>query len=112
MREAPALVIIEQLLSAGAKVKAYDPVAMEECQRRIGHVIEYVKDPYEALIDSDALILVTEWAEFRIPNYKVIEKLMKQKLVFDGRNIYEPSEMKELGFTYYSIGRPDVKLLK
>ena len=108
MREAPALVIIEKLLEAGARIKAYDPVAMEEAERKLGKVIEYTKDPYEALIDADAMILATEWQEFRVPNYKVMERLMKDKLVFDGRNIYEPSEMKEFGFTYYSIGRKTI----
>jgi UDPglucose 6-dehydrogenase len=109
MREAPSLVIVDKLIKAGANVKAYDPVAMDETKRKIGDIIEYVKDPYEAIIDVDGLILVTEWPEFRIPNYKVMEKLMNNKLVFDGRNIYDKAEMKEFGYTYYSIGRPDVK---
>lgn len=108
MREAPSLVIIEQLLGAGAKVKAYDPVAMDEARHHLGDKISYTKDQYEAVIDADALAVVTEWPEFRMPNYKVLEKLMQNKLIFDGRNIYEPSEMQEYGFTYYSIGRPDV----
>jgi len=108
MREAPSLVIIDKLIKAGANVKAYDPVAMDETKRKIGDIIEYVKDPYEAIIDVDALVLITEWPEFRIPNYKVMEKLMNNKLVFDGRNIYDKVEMKEYGFTYYSIGRPNV----
>ena len=105
MREAPALVIIEKLLAAGAKVKAYDPVAMEETKRRIGDIIEYTNEPHEALIDSDALFLVTEWHEFRIINYKVFNKLMKVKVIFDGRNIYDPKEVKEHGFDYFGIGR-------
>jgi len=105
MREAPSLVIIENLLKSGAKVKAYDPVAMEEAHRILGNKIELVKDQTEALIDADALVVVTEWTEFRMLNYKVVEKLMKNKLIFDGRNIYEPSEMEEFGFTHYSIGR-------
>lgn len=108
MREAPSLVIIEQLLGAGAKVKAYDPVAMEEAKRHLGDKINYTKDQYEAVIDADALAVITEWPEFRMPNYKVLEKLMQNKLIFDGRNIYEPVEMQEYGFTYYSIGRPNV----
>lgn len=107
MREAPSLVIAENLKEAGAKVKAYDPVAMKECKRKVGDMIDYANEAYEALIDADALILVTEWNEFRIPNYKVMEKLMRDKVVFDGRNIYEPSEMLEQGFTYYGIGRPE-----
>ena len=105
MREAPALVIIKKLLAAGAKVKAYDPVAMEETKRRIGDIIEYTNDPHEALIDSDALFLVTEWHEFRIINYNVFNKLMKAKVIFDGRNIYDPKEVKEHGFDYFGIGR-------
>ncbi len=109
MREAPALVIIEELLNAGAMVVAYDPVAAEEARRRLGDRIEYAKDMYEALIDASALVIVTEWSEFRMPNYKVMEKLMLEKLIFDGRNIYEPSEMAENGYTYYSIGRKPLK---
>jgi UDPglucose 6-dehydrogenase len=109
MREAPSLVIIEKLLLEGAHVKAYDPVAMVEAKHRVGDKISYAKDAYDALLDADALVIITEWPEFRIPNFKVIERLLKNKVIFDGRNIYEPSEMKELGFTYYSIGRPNVK---
>lgn len=108
MREAPSLVIIEKLLAAKAKVKAYDPVAMPEAKHKLGDSIEYSKDTYEALLDADALIVVTEWPEFRMPNYNVMNRLMKNKLIFDGRNIFEPSEMKEMGYTYYSIGRKPV----
>lgn len=104
MREAPALVLIEKLLAAGVKVKAYDPVAMEESQRRIGDVVEYSKDQYEALIDADALLIVTEWPEFRFPNFNVVKKLLNSPLVFDGRNVYDPAEMKDLGFEYSCIG--------
>nr|WP_298793918.1 UDP-glucose/GDP-mannose dehydrogenase family protein [uncultured Allomuricauda sp.] len=105
MREAPSLVIIEQLKALGANVRAYDPVAMEETKRILGDKIEYAKDEYDAIIEADALIVVTEWSEFRMPNFRILEKLMNEKLVFDGRNIYDPEEMGELGFTYYSIGR-------
>ncbi|WP_319267275.1 UDP-glucose/GDP-mannose dehydrogenase family protein [uncultured Draconibacterium sp.] len=105
MREAPSLVIIERLLEAGASVVAYDPVAMEEANRILGDKISYAKDEYEALIDADALILVTEWSEFRLPNFRVLEKLLNNKLIFDGRNIYDPEELEELGFEYYAIGR-------
>ncbi|MUP39940.1 UDP-glucose dehydrogenase family protein [Labilibaculum euxinus] len=105
MREAPSLVIINKLLSEGAEVIAYDPVAAKECHRKIGDTISYAKDQYEALIDADALLIVTEWSEFRVPNFKVMEKLMKEKLIFDGRNIYDLDEMKDLNYTYYSIGR-------
>ncbi len=108
MREAPALVIIDKLIEAGATVKAYDPVAMEESQRRIGDKVEYAKDQFEALIDADALLVITEWSEFRMLNYRVIERLMRNKLIFDGRNIYEPIEMKEFGFEYFCIGRDAV----
>jgi len=110
MREAPSLVIIDLLLNGGATVSAYDPVAMEEAHRIIGDKITYAKDEYDACIDVDALIIVTEWPEFRMPNFRVIEKLMKTKTIFDGRNIYEPEEMQELKFDYYSIGRKPVKL--
>lgn len=105
MREAPSLVLIDLLLKAGCKVKAYDPVAMEEAKRRIGNVIEYSKDPYDALIDADAMLMVTEWTEFRYPNLKVIKKLLKTAVVFDGRNIYDPNDMLEAGIDYFSIGR-------
>lgn len=108
MREAPSLVIIEEILKAGAKIKAYDPVANNEAKRRIGDIIDYCDDMYEAIIDVDALIIITEWPEFRVPNYKVMDKLLKDKLIFDGRNIYDPAEMKEYGYTYYSIGRTTV----
>jgi UDPglucose 6-dehydrogenase len=105
MREAPALTIIQKLLEKKARINVYDPVAIDECRRRIGDSINYNKDRYEALIDSDALVVITEWPEFRVLNYRVMEKLMKGKVIFDGRNIYDPSEMKEFGFTYYGIGR-------
>jgi len=104
MREAPSLVIIQKLLEQGAKVRAYDPVAMKEAAHMLGDSIEYGKDEYEALIDADALLLVTEWPEFRSPNFNVVSKLMKEKVVFDGRNIYEAADMSEKGFTYYGIG--------
>ena len=105
MREAPSLVLIQKLLEKGAKVKVYDPVATEEAKKILGDSVEYTTDMYEAIIDCHALSLVTEWTEFRIPNYKVLSKLMLNKVVFDGRNIYDPLEMKENGFTYYGIGR-------
>ncbi len=105
MREAPSLVLAGQLLKEGAHIKAYDPVSMNETKRIIGDKIEYAKDMYEAVIDADALVLITEWSEFRIPNYKVLGKLIRNKVVFDGRNIYDPVEMKEFGFIYYGIGR-------
>ena len=104
IREAPALVLINKLLDAGANIKAYDPAAMEQTKRVLGDKIMYSQDPYDALIDADALVLVTEWSEFRLPNFRVISKLLNQKVIFDGRNIYDPAELKEHGFTYYGIG--------
>lgn len=104
MREAPSLVIIDHLLKQGCRVKAYDPVAIHESKRRIGDVIEYCKDPYEATIDSDALFLLTEWTEFRYPNWVVIRKLMKNPVIFDGRNIYDAVELKSLDFSYFCVG--------
>jgi UDPglucose 6-dehydrogenase len=108
MREAPSLVIIDKLLEAGAKVVAYDPVAMEEGKRILGDKIEFAKDEYDACIDADALLLVTEWPEFRLPNFRVLQKLLKNNVIFDGRNIYDPEELSEIGFTYYAIGRKPV----
>ncbi|NVK84345.1 MAG: UDP-glucose/GDP-mannose dehydrogenase family protein, partial [Cytophagia bacterium] len=104
MREAPSIVIINQLIEAGAKVRAFDPVAMEEAHRDLGDSIVYAKDEYDALVDADALLLVTEWPEFRVPNFNVIGKLLKNKVIFDGRNIYDREELAELGYTYYGIG--------
>ena len=106
MREAPSIIIVNKLIEAGAKVNAYDPVAIEEAKLRIQKDgITYHEDQYDALIDSDALIIVTEWSEFRVPKFPVMEKIMTNKVIFDGRNIYDPKEMKEFGFTYYAIGR-------
>jgi UDPglucose 6-dehydrogenase len=104
MREAPSLVLVKKFIEAGAKVKAYDPVAMHEAKRILGNQIEYSEDQYEALIDADCLLLVTEWPEFKFPNFNIIRKLLKEPIVFDGRNIYELAEMKRKGFTYYCIG--------
>ncbi|MCG6186899.1 UDP-glucose dehydrogenase family protein [Maribellus maritimus] len=108
MREAPSLVIIDKLLEDGAKVIAYDPVASEEGKRILGDRIEFAKDEYDACIDSDALVLVTEWPEFRLPNFRVLQKLLKNNLIFDGRNIYDPEELNEMEFTYYAIGRKPI----
>jgi UDPglucose 6-dehydrogenase len=104
MREAPSLVIIEKLLAAGANVKAYDPIAMKEAKHILGEQIEYTKNENNALIDADALLIVTEWPDFRSPDFQVIKKLMRGNTIFDGRNIYDIVEMKELGFNYYCIG--------
>lgn len=110
MREAPSLVIIEQLKALGANIRAYDPVAMHEAERILGDKIEYAKDEYDVCIDADALIVVTEWSEFRMPNFRILEKLMNEKTIFDGRNVYDPEEMEEQGFNYYSIGRNAVRV--
>ncbi len=104
MREAPSLVLIEHLLAAGAHVRAYDPVAMQEAKHMTGDKIQYAKDPYDTLVDADALCLITEWSEFRVPNFAVVGKLLKNKVIFDGRNIYDAEELKTLGYTYYGIG--------
>lgn len=106
MREAPSLILIEDMLEAGVEVTAYDPVSMHEAKELyLGDTITYAKDMYEAVIGADALALVTEWNEFRIPNYKVLSRLMNDKVLFDGRNIFEPEEVREYGFVYYGIGR-------
>ena len=105
MREAPSLVLIEKLLAAGCEVYAYDPVAVEESKRRIGDAIHYAKDIYDAVVDADALMLVTEWKEFRMPSWSAIKKLMATPLDLDGRNIYDIKEMEENGFIYHCIGR-------
>lgn len=104
MREAPSLVLIDKLIEMGCKVKAYDPVAMEESHRRIGDKVTYTKDPYEAVMDADALFLVTEWTEFRFPNWNVVKRLIKKPVVFDGRNIYDRKELEGMGFDYFCIG--------
>ena len=105
MREATSLVMIELLRKAGATVKVFDPVAMDECRRRIGDQVVYAKDMYEAVIDADALLLLTEWKQFRLPSWAVIRKVMKLPLLLDGRNIYDPVELKEQGFEYECIGK-------
>jgi UDPglucose 6-dehydrogenase len=105
MRESPALKIIEQLIQAGAVVKAYDPVAMPEAKKILGGVIEYGHDMYDVMIDASGLIMATEWSEFRVPNFKLLSRIMKDKIIFDGRNIYDPAEVEENGFAYYGIGR-------
>ncbi len=105
MREAPSLILIDKLLKAGCHIRAYDPAAMEECKRRIGDVIYYARDMYDTLLDVDALMLVTEWKEFRLPSWAVIKKTMARPIVLDGRNIYDKKEMEDLGFVYSCIGR-------
>ncbi len=108
MREAPSLVIIDKIIKNGGKVQAYDPVAMEETQRIIGDKITYCEDQYETLNNADALMVLTEWREFRIPNMEIIGKVMRNKVIFDGRNIFEQEDMKEHNFEYFCIGRKSV----
>ena len=105
MREAPALVVIDRLLRDGATVKVFDPIAMEECQRRIGDVVVYAKDMYDAVVDADALILLTEWKQFRMPSWAVMRKAMKSPVLVDGRNIYDKAEVLAEGFRYSAIGK-------
>jgi UDPglucose 6-dehydrogenase len=109
MRESPSVVIIENLLKDGATVSAYDPVAVHEAKRILGNSITYAAAPYEATKNADALILITEWSEFRVINFDELEKTMNQKVIFDGRNIYDPEEMRERGYVYYSIGRKPIR---
>jgi UDPglucose 6-dehydrogenase len=105
MREAPAITIVRSLLEQGAKVQAYDPEAMDVAKKHFGNGVSYARKSYEALVGADALVLVTEWNEFREPDFARMKKLMKAPVVFDGRNIYNPQQMKSHGFTYVSIGR-------
>jgi UDPglucose 6-dehydrogenase len=104
MREAPSLSIVKNLLEAGAIVKAYDPVAMEEAKHHFGDSITYFEDQYETLIDADALAILTEWPEFKYPNFRIISKLLNSPAIFDGRNIYDKDEMTKNGFNYFCIG--------
>ena len=104
MREAPSLVIIDRLLKAGCIVKVYDPVAMTECKRRIGDVVTYCADIYDAAVDADAVLMLTEWNQFRVPSLSVLKKTMNSLVIIDGRNIYDAEYLTENGFTYYKIG--------
>src|SRR5664279_2005135 len=105
IREASSLVLIDKLLEAGAQIKAYDPAAINETKKVLGNRIVYTSDPYETLIDVDAVALMTEWSEFHLPDFSRMAEQMKSKVIFDGRNIYDPSELRRLGFTYFGIGR-------
>ena len=105
MREATALVTIQLLLEAGCVVKVFDPVAMDECRCRVGDVVTYAQDMYDAVLNADALLLLTEWKLFRLPSWGVVKKTMNHPVVFDGRNIYEAQEMREAGFEYFCIGQ-------
>lgn len=106
MREAPSLVVIESLLNAGCKnISVYDPVAMDECKRRLGDKVEYCKDMYDATVDADALVLLTEWKQFRMPLWTKLKQMMRNNLIIDGRNIYDKTEVLSEGFTYLGIGK-------
>lgn len=105
MREAPSLILIDKLIKAGCNVRVYDPIAIEESKRRIGDVVYYAQDMYDAALDADALMLITEWKEFRLPSWPVIKKTMAKHVIFDGRNIYDKKEIEEQGFDYFCIGK-------
>lgn len=105
MREATSLVTIDLLLKAGCKVRVFDPVAMDECRRRIGDTVEYATDMYDATLNADALLVITEWKQFRLPSWGVVRKLMNRPFIIDGRNIYDANEIKNFGFEYNCIGR-------
>jgi UDPglucose 6-dehydrogenase len=109
MREAPSLIIIKKLLETGAKIKVYDPVAMNEAKHHFGDSIIYSDDQYDALIDADCLAMLTEWPEFRFPNFRIVKKLMNNPVIFDGRNIYDREEMKKNGIDYFCIGIGSVR---
>ena len=108
MREAPALVFIEKMLAEGAIIKVYDPVAMKEAKRRLGDKVIYADSMYQALEGAEALAIITEWTEFRMPDFKKMEELLGHKVIVDGRNIFDPKDVKELGWKYYSIGRKEI----
>ncbi|MDR1610469.1 MAG: UDP-glucose/GDP-mannose dehydrogenase family protein [Candidatus Symbiothrix sp.] len=103
MREAPSLVLIDLLLKAGCNIRVYDPVSMDECMRRLGDKVTYSRDMYDAVLDVDAMLLLTEWKEFRMPAWEVLKKVMKNPVIVDGRNIYDKNEMKATGFIYENI---------
>ena len=105
MREAPSLVVIDKLLNEGAKIIAYDPVAIPEAKRRLGDKIKYARDMYEAVIDADAIAMLTEWKQFRVPSWSIIKKAMRGNIIVDGRNIYDATELAEEGFEYHCIGK-------
>ena len=105
IREAPALVLIDALLNAGAKVQVHDPEAMPNVKAIYGDKLSYCSKPYDALQGANALAIVTEWQEFRNPNFQFMAGMLKENVIFDGRNLYEPKVLSSVGFTYYSIGR-------
>lgn len=110
IREAPAFAMIDELLKAGAEISAFDPEAMQNAQKHYGNKIGFVEDQYTALADADALLIATEWSEFRTPDFEKIEMLMKNKLIFDGRNLFDPDQMEKMKFNYVSIGRREINI--
>ena len=111
MREAPALVVIDKLLNDGATVRVFDPIAMDECKRRIGDIVTYCKNMYDAADGADVFALMTEWRQFRMPSWNVIQKVMNGNLIVDGRNIYDRHELEEMGFVYTRIGENNTKII-
>jgi UDPglucose 6-dehydrogenase len=107
MRAAPSITVIESLLRAGAKVQAFDPEATREAKKIFGDRIQYANRNYEALPGAAALLVLTEWNEFRRPDFQRVKQLLKNPVIFDGRNLYDPADIRKLGFQYYSIGRND-----
>jgi len=105
IRESSSIYLINKLLSEGATIKAYDPAAIEETKKVLGDRIGYCDDPYQAIKGVDAMVLMTEWSDFHLPSFSKMANLMRKKVIFDGRNIYDPSEIKKQGFTYFGIGR-------
>ncbi len=105
IREASSINLIRKLLKSGAAIKSYDPAAMNETRKLLGNSIEYAEDPYQAVINADALVLMTEWSEFHLPDFRRMAEHMREKVIFDGRNIYDPEELKREGFKYFGIGR-------
>jgi UDPglucose 6-dehydrogenase len=105
IREASSIILIQKLLKAGAKIRAYDPAAMNETRMLLGDRIIYASDPYEALAGADAMVLMTEWSEFHLPDFSRMAELMNGKVIFDGRNIYDPAELRRHGYVYFGIGR-------
>ena len=108
IREAPALILIDRLLERGAKLQVHDPEAMDNVRAIYGDRLTYMRQPLEALTAAEALVIMTEWAEFRHPNFEAMRRLMNDPVIFDGRNLYEPAQMQQAGFTYHSIGRAPV----
>ena len=108
IREAPSLQLIKELTAAGATISAYDPEAIENVRKQVGDVIDYAENQYDALQDADILVIATEWSEFRTPDFDKIKALLKEPVIFDGRNLFELYQMQEKGFRYVSIGRQPV----